>query len=148
MDKKSVQQMLDYLALHGTESELLDLCLNVEDRISLEKSRQKDLTGFLARVSPQKSVPPKTSSVGESSVTSTSSSSKVVSDAVVKRIRKDVVARILTHLKNGPDKPTTLANLLNMSTGKMSSIISALVGRGDIVFDGKVVSLSSSTKRS
>lgn len=145
MEQKSTRKLLDYLASHATEAELLDLCLNVEDRIAVEKGRHKDLTGFLTRVTSTGKATQSTTSVGVVATPTTKiligEGLKATSDAVVKRIRKDVATRILNHLKNGPDKPTVLANMLNMSTGKMSSIISALAGRGDVLFDGKVVSL-------
>jgi hypothetical protein len=156
METKTNQKLLEYLSVNATEAELLNICLNIEDRINLEKSMHKDLTGFLDRVTPE-SKPPKSSQpavlvpitpattpvvakvlVGEGL--------KATSDAVVKRIRKDVSVKIFSHLKNGPDSPTSLANMLNMSTGKMSAIISAMSSRGDLVFDGKLVSLPKPTK--
>lgn len=148
MEKKSIKQLVTYLESNATEEELLGLCLDVEDRILLEKNRQKDLTGFLERTSLNGKCPPKKGlstpvavKVSTIPAVMVGEGLKATSDAVVKRIRKDVALRIISHLKNGPDKPTTLANMLNISTGKMSGIISALTSRGDVLFDGKVVSL-------
>ena len=159
METKTNQKLLEYLSINATESELLNLCLNIEDRITLEKSMHKDLTGFLARVTPG-SKPPKSlqAAVSVSAQPTTTQAAPTVakvlvgeglratSDAVVKRIRKDVSLKIFSHLKNGPDSPTSIANMLNMSTGKMSAIIAAMSSRGDLLFDGKLVSIPKPTK--
>ena len=157
METKTNQKLLEYLSINATESELLNLCLNIEDRITLEKSMHKDLTGFLARVTPG-SKPPKSLQAAVSTLPTQTPATptvakvlvgeglKATSDAVVKRIRKDVSLKIFSHLKNGPDSPTSIANMLNMSTGKMSAIIAAMSSRGDLLFDGKLVSIPKPAK--
>jgi hypothetical protein len=140
MEKKSIKQLVEYLESKATEAELLELCLSVEDRLLLERNLQKDLTGFLSRASSSKSTA-NTPRLDQAAKPTTTGSLKATSDEVVKRIRKDVALKIMSHLKKGPDKPTILANMLNISTGKMSGLITALVNRGDLSFDGKLVSL-------
>jgi hypothetical protein len=141
MEQKSKQKLLEYISANATEAELLNLCLSVEDRLACEKSMTKDLNGFL-----QRAVIKKVEKMGAA----VEEAGKPVQPATLgpaakaeaaKRIRKDVATRILSHLKNGPDKLATLANILNMSTGKMSATVNTMATRGDLVFDGKVVSL-------
>jgi predicted transcriptional regulator len=143
MEQKSKQKLLEYIAANATEAELLNLCLSVEDRIACEKSMTKDLNGFLQRVNPAKKV---TVAVAATPLPSAAErlltqKEQATRPEAAKRIRKEVATRILSHLKNGPDKLSTLANMLNMSTGKMSATVHTLAERGELAFDGKTVSL-------
>lgn len=129
MKMKTRDQLLKYLSDNATDAELGELCFSVEDRISLDKSREKEVAAFINRLSP-------------TVVKATVEEPKVeTKKEPVQRIRKQLAFDILNNLKFGPQKVGYLANRLNMSSGKMSSALSVLVKRGEILFDGTEASL-------
>lgn len=124
MDSQTKQQLVVYISERANESELLELCLQIQDREAEEARNQSRLKAFLA-----------TSGVAKTPATEPTTD---VPTESVKRIRKDTVDKVIGHLTaTGPDVLNSIAQMLGSSTGKVSAILQVMHEREQINFDGK-----------